>query len=91
VEVSSVSDDDVLFGYRLQLVDLAGQDRRLGGLPHVRCPPLDYYRWKGMVERHGLEILRPRERRAPELTIDRETLAVRDRHLAQEGKFAGVT
>ena len=26
-----------------------------------------------------------------ELTIDRETLAVRDRHLAQEGTRAGVT
>ena len=26
-----------------------------------------FYRWKRMVERHGLEILRPRERRAPRM------------------------
>jgi len=26
-----------------------------------------FYRWKGMVDRFGLEILRPRERRAPQM------------------------
>ena len=62
-----MSEDDVLFGYRLQLVDLAG---RIGASAACRTFGVHrstYYRWKRMVERHGLEILRPRERRAPRM------------------------
>jgi transposase InsO family protein len=62
-----MSENDVLFGYRLQLVDLAG---RIGASAACRTFGLHrstYYRWKRMVERHGLEILRPRERRAPRM------------------------
>ena len=62
-----MSEDDVLFGYRLQLVDLAG---RIGVAPACRAFGIHrstYYRWKRMIERHGLEILRPRERRRPRI------------------------
>jgi transposase InsO family protein len=60
-----VTQDDVLFGYRLQLFRLAGelgvsQACRLMGVHRST-----YYRWKPEVERAGLEMLRPRERRRP--------------------------
>ena len=60
-----MTQDDVLFGYRLQLFALA-QERgvseacRLMGVHRST-----YYRWKVIVERQGLEMLRPRERRRP--------------------------
>jgi transposase InsO family protein len=65
--VSCVSQDDVLFGYRLQLFDYAARSSvseacRLFGIHRST-----YYVWKRRVERHGLEILRPRERRRPRL------------------------
>src|SRR5207244_8115581 len=62
---SRVSQDDVLFGYRLQLFDLAG---RIGVSAACRMFGIhrsSYYRWKRQVDRHGLEVLRPRERRRP--------------------------
>src|SRR6266487_4881870 len=62
-----MSEDDVLFGSRLQLVDLAG---RVGVSEACRIFGVHrstYYVWKRRVERHGLEILRPRERRRPRL------------------------
>jgi transposase InsO family protein len=62
-----VSQDDVLFGYRLQLFDLAG---RIGVAAACRAFGVHrstYYRWKRQVERHGLEVLRPRERRRPKM------------------------
>ena len=54
-----MTQDDVLFGYRLQLFALAAsaavsQACRLMGVHRST-----YYRWKGMVERSGLEMLRP--------------------------------
>jgi transposase InsO family protein len=60
-----VTQDDVLFGYRLQLFALAdergvSQACRLMGVHRST-----YYRWKREVDRHGLEMLRPRERRRP--------------------------
>ena len=62
-----MSHDDVLFGYRLQLFDLAGRTSvshacRTFGVHHST-----YYRWKAQVDRHGLEMLRPRERRRPQM------------------------
>ena len=62
-----MSQDDVLFGYRLQLFDLAG---RIGVSAACRMFGLhrsSYYRWKRQVDRHGLEVLRPRERRRPQM------------------------
>lgn len=62
-----MSQDDVLFGYRLQLFDLAG---RIGVSAACRTFGIhrsSYYRWKAQVDRHGLEVLRPRERRRPKM------------------------
>src|SRR4051812_38615233 len=53
---SRMTQDDVLFGYRLQLVDLAART---------------YYRWKAQVDRQGVERLRPRERRRADAQSDR--------------------
>jgi transposase InsO family protein len=62
-----VSDDDVLYGYRMRLFALASEIGvraacRLMGVHHST-----FYRWKAQVERSGLEMLRPRERRRPEM------------------------
>jgi transposase len=62
-----VTEHDVLFGYRLQLFDLAG---RVGVSEACRTFGVHrstYYRWKAQVDRHGLEVLRPRERRRPRM------------------------
>ena len=59
--------DDVLFGYRVQLFALAGER---GVAPACRLMGVHrstYYRWKREVERSGLEVLRPRERRRPQM------------------------
>ena len=60
-------DSDVLFGFRLRLFDHA---REVGVSQACRTFGVHrstYYRWKSMVERSGLEMLRPRERRAPRM------------------------
>ena len=60
-----MTQDDVLFGYRLQLFRLAEE---LGVSQACRVMGVNrstYYRWKPEVERAGLEVLRPRERRRP--------------------------
>jgi len=66
-ETGTMLDSDVLFGYRLRLFDHA----RLVGVSEA-CRVFGihrstYYRWKHMVERSGLEMLRPRERRTPRM------------------------
>jgi len=59
--------DDVLFGYRQQLfVEAACTD------VSVACRTFGvhrstYYAWRRQVDRHGLEMLRPRERRRPQM------------------------
>ena len=60
--------DDVLYGFRLRLFSVAEE------LGNVRAAcrifgihPSTYYRWRGPVLRSGLEMLRPRERRAPRM------------------------
>ncbi len=61
-------DDDVLYGFRLRLLDLArelgdvGEACRLFGVHRST-----YYRWKRAAERSGIEMLRPRERRPPRM------------------------
>jgi transposase len=62
-----VSDDDVLFGYRLQLFDLAGRTSVSHACRTFGVHRSTYYRWKTQVDRHGLEVLRPRERRQPKM------------------------
>jgi transposase len=62
-----VSHDDVLFGYRLQLFDLAGRTSVTNACRVFGVHRSTYYRWKGQVDRHGLEVLRPRERRRPKM------------------------
>ena len=62
-----MSEDDVLFGYRLRVLDYAARMSvseacRLFGIHRST-----FYVWKRRSERHGLEILRPRERRRPRL------------------------
>ena len=63
-----MGNDDVLFKHRLRLFSLAEE---LGNV-RAACRAMDvhpstYYRWKRQVEHAGLEMLRPRERRAPRM------------------------
>ena len=62
-----MSHDDVLFGYRLQLFDLAGRTSVSHACRTFGVHRSTYYRWKAQVDRHGLEMLRPRERRRPQM------------------------
>ena len=62
-----MSKDDVLFGYRLQLFDLAGRSSVSHACRTFGIHRSTYYRWKAQVDRHGLEVLRPRERRRPRM------------------------
>jgi transposase len=62
-----MTQDDVLFGYRLRLFALAAE---IGVRPACRAMGVHhstYYRWKPQVEASGLEMLRPRERRRPRM------------------------
>jgi transposase InsO family protein len=65
--VSGVSQDEVLFGYRLRLFTLAAE---IGVPPACRAMGVHhstYYRWKRKVDRWRLEALRVRERRRPRM------------------------
>ena len=62
-----MTQDDVLFGYRLQLFDLAARTTVTNACRVFGVHRSTYYRWKGQVERSGLEMLRPRERRRPQM------------------------
>ena len=66
--IGAMGDDDVLFRFRLRLFSLAeelGNVRAACRLMGVH--PSTYYHWKARVEQSGLEMLRPRERRAPRM------------------------
>src|SRR5215217_4196289 len=67
MEQSRMTQDDVLFGYRLQLFDLAARTTVAHACRTFGVHRSTYYRWKRQVERHGLEVLRPRERRRPRM------------------------
>jgi transposase InsO family protein len=60
-----MTQDDVLFGYRLQLFALAAERGVTQACRLMGVHRSTYYRWKREVDRHGLEMLRPRERRRP--------------------------
>jgi transposase InsO family protein len=62
-----MSEDDVLFGYRLRVFDYAARTSVSEACRVFGIHRSTYYVWKRRVERHGLEILRPRERRRPRL------------------------
>ena len=62
-----MTQDDVLFGYRLQLFDLAGRIGVSAACRTFGVHRSTYYAWKRQVDRHGLEMLRPRERRRPRM------------------------
>jgi transposase InsO family protein len=62
-----MSEDDVLFGYRLQLFDYAARTSVSEACRTFGVHRSTYYRWKRLVDRHGLEMLRPRERRRPRM------------------------
>lgn len=59
--------DDVLFGYRLQLFALAAEHGVSGACRLMGVHRSTYYRWRAQVARQGLEMLRPRERRRPQM------------------------
>jgi transposase InsO family protein len=62
-----MSEDDVLFGYRLRVLDYASRTSVSEACRVFGIHRSTYYVWKRRVERHGLGILRPRERRRPRL------------------------
>jgi transposase len=62
-----MSEDDVLFGYRLQLLDHAARTSVSEACRTFGVHRSTVYRWKRLVDRHGLEVLRPRERRRPRM------------------------
>src|SRR3954453_14742346 len=62
-----MTQDDVLFGYRLQLFALAARTSVSHACRTFGVHRSTYYAWKRQVDRHGLEMLRPRERRRPRM------------------------
>jgi transposase len=62
-----MSEDEVLFGYRLQLLDYAARTSVSEACRTFGVHRSTFYRWKRQVDRHGLEVLRPRERRRPKM------------------------
>jgi len=62
-----MSEDDVLFGYRLRLFALAGEMGVRAACRTMGVHHSTYYRWKKRVDRWGLEALRVRERRRPRM------------------------
>ena len=62
-----MTQDDVLFGYRLQLFDLAARTTVAHACRTFGVHRSTFYAWKRQVDRHGLEMLRPRERRQPQM------------------------
>jgi len=67
MEQSRMTQDDVLFGYRLQLFALAAERGVSQACRLMGVHRSTYYRWKAQVDRQGLEMLRPRERRRPQM------------------------
>jgi transposase len=59
--------DDVLFGYRQQLFAEAAGTSVSAACWTFGVHPSTYYHWKRQVDRHGLEMLRSRERRRPQM------------------------
>jgi Helix-turn-helix domain len=62
-----MSQHDVLFGYRLQLLDLAGRVGVTAACRTFGVHRSTYYAWRRKIEREGLDALRPSERRRPRM------------------------
>jgi transposase InsO family protein len=62
-----VTKDDVLFGYRQQLFAEAARTSVSAACRTFGVHRSTFYAWKRQVDRHGLEMLRPRERRRPQM------------------------
>ena len=62
-----MTNDDLIFRSRLRLFARAGEVGVRRACRELGFHHSTYYRWKPFVLRHGLEILRPRERRAPRM------------------------
>src|SRR4051812_47981161 len=62
-----MTESDVLFGYRLRLFALAADRGVSEACRLMGVHRSTYYRWKVQVERSGLEMLKPRERRRPRM------------------------
>jgi transposase InsO family protein len=62
-----MTDHDVLYGYRLALFALAARTSVTDACRAFGVHRSTYYAWKRQVDRHGLEMLRPRERRRPRM------------------------
>ena len=84
-----MTNDDALYRYRLRVLAAArelGNVRaacRMFGVHHST-----FYRWKQLAERQGLEMLRPRERRAPQMP-NAVPVVVEQRILAYALAFPG--
>ncbi len=62
-----MTNDDLIFRHRVRLFARAGEIGVAGARRELGCHRSWYYRWKPLVERHGLETLMPRERRCPRM------------------------
>lgn len=63
-----MSVDDALFRFRVRVFALAEEMGSVrGACRAMGVHPSTFYRWKKLVERYGLEALRPRERRHPRM------------------------
>jgi transposase InsO family protein len=63
-----VTQDDVLYRFRLRALALAQElGNARAACRALGIHPSTYYRWRRQAARHGLQYLRPRERRAPQM------------------------
>jgi transposase len=63
-----LSEDDVLFGSRLRVFDYAARMSVSDACRVFGIHRSTFFVWKRRVERQGLQILRPRERRRPRMS-----------------------
>ena len=62
-----MTNDDLIFRHRLQLFARAKEVGVTRACRELGFHRSTYYRWRPQVEHHGIEILRPRERRPPRM------------------------
>jgi len=63
-----VTQDDLLYRFRLRVFAIAAElDNVRAACRAMGIHPSTYDRWKHQLDRHGPEILRPRERRVPRM------------------------